>query len=232
MILGLSVIAVVAVLWCLTALPARPMRVAGPEASTPRKRALERRDERLRLHPEQATVDDVARLLAGRVTAADAERVLARAAHRALPASLAWTWATRYGARELVLAIDAEVTQRSMERHLSEGCEPDWHGMEVLAGLARDPDGPDGELTYPPDLGDWSVGESLAGPDDIDLSGFGKLPPIAGPARLSAPSEHWDPDEVTSVEAELADDGAEAPPPTEKPDPDQRPGGGHWPLAS
>ncbi|MBZ5740003.1 hypothetical protein [Nocardioides mangrovi] len=233
MILGLCLVSVAALVWLITAMPAKPVRRT-PDVPSPR--AAQATRERVNAHPERATRPDLARVLRETVSAADAERTLSRAAERGLPMPMLWTWSERYGAERLVLAIDAEVAERSMQRHLQNGTVPDWTAMGILAALAQDTTAgmPVDELLDPDaapsvdlsihDLTDWSVGLEDGTPQ-LDLSGFGKLPPIAGPAHLSAPSREWDPEEVSSS-------GHPPLPPREDP-PRPRPGDrGPWPMAS
>lgn len=236
MIVGLCVLSFVVVLWWITALPARPAATGQADPGA-RGRGLEQRETRLRSQPDRATEEDVERLLHGRLPAADVERVLGGIRQRHLPTPLAWRWADEYGVERLLLAIDAEVTERSMRRHLDDGVTPDWQAMTVLAGLVRDGGLSALAPSQPSVLDDWTV-DADAPATDLDLGGFGDLPPIAGPARLSHPSSEWDPEELAPGEAHEADhDEDHVEDHDGEHDGEQRPEGppdanGNWPLAS
>jgi hypothetical protein len=196
MLLGLCLASVGLLAWFITALPARQ---AGGDAVAPgRPRDLDRHLTGVRAHPGRATRLDLGRLLGTALPPTEVARVLSIATDRELPLPLMWRWAERFGAERLALALDAEVAERSMERHLTSGTTPDWRAMVVLAALAHDdvlapPPGEREDLGRAPgavhtgEVAD--AGPSWApnwGPDGgHDLSGFGKLPPIYGPARLS-----------------------------------------------
>src|SRR4051794_28843308 len=113
MYLGLCLIGVVAPVWVITALPTRPH--SGPV----RPRHLERRDARLRARPERITKRDVERALAAHpLPEATIARVLGTAAEHGITVRTMWVWVDRFGADRLVLAVDADVAERRLRRHL------------------------------------------------------------------------------------------------------------------
>ena len=83
-----------------------------------------------------------------------------------------WCFADRFGADKLVLALDADVAERSMLRHVDAGTVPDWRAMTMFATLNRElpPAGMPldeivdldvvprlSDLTFPSGLEDWST---------------------------------------------------------------------------
>lgn len=200
MYLGLCLISVIAVIWTITATASRPKAVvAGP-------RDVERRLAQLRACPERVTKLDVERLLRAHPLAEPTiARVLGTAAERRMCSRTLWSWADRFGADKLVLALDADVAERRMQRHLEAGTTPDWDAMVVFAGLNNAP-GPGGmpfdeilDVDAVPevdglkfDLTGWETPDALpvAAPD-VDLSQFSHLPPIYNPGlpvtRTTAP---------------------------------------------
>lgn len=200
MYLGLGLITVIALVWAITALPTRP------QVETARPRDMERRDAQLRVCPERVTQLDVERVLRAHPLPETAvARVLGIAAERRISSRTLWSWADRFGADKLVLALDADVAERRLKRHLDAGTTPDWAAMMVFADLNND-SGPGAmpmqemidldsvpttdELHF--DLSGWETpdGPAIAVPD-VDLSQFGPLPPIYNPGlpvtRSTAP---------------------------------------------
>ncbi|GAA1774268.1 hypothetical protein GCM10009795_020430 [Nocardioides hankookensis] len=198
MYLGLCLIGVIAAVWAITALPTRP------HTETVRPRDLERRDAQLRACPDRVTKLDVERALAAHpLPEATIARVLGTAAERGITARTMWVWVDRFGADKLVLAIDADVAERRLRRHLDAGTAPDWAAMMVFADLNNET-GPGAmpiaefldldavphadELQF--DLAEWETPETpvIA---DVDLSQFSHLPPIYNPGlpvtRTAAP---------------------------------------------
>jgi hypothetical protein len=190
MYLGLCLISVIAVVWAITAMPSRP------QAEAVRLRDLERRDAQLRAGPDRVTQADVERALRSYALAEPAiARVLGTAAEHGVSARTMWCWADRFGVDKLVLALDADVAERRLKRHLDAGTTPDWASMSVFAGFNNDtlsatmpfdelldldavPDV--GELRF--DLSEWETPTlpAVAAPD-LDLSQFDHLPPIFDP---------------------------------------------------
>lgn len=190
MYLGLCSIALIAVVWAVTASTARP------RGEAVRHRDLERRDAHLRVCPDRVTLVDVDRTLRGCALAEPTiARVLGTAAERGITARTMWCWADRFGVDRLVLALDADVAERRMRQHLEATCPPDWATMAVLAGLNNDirPGGmPLDEIldldSVPNsdelrlDLSGWATPDLPAvAITDADLSQFGHLPPIFDP---------------------------------------------------
>lgn len=197
MVVGLCVVLVAALTWAITASAARPVRTSGPVTVQPRARDLDRWRAQLRADLTRITVADLETLLlAHGVSPAELARVTAAVARGRASARTLWSFADRFGGDRCLLAVDAEVAERSMKRHLEAGTVPDWRAMETFAALSADASPATmphqemldldsvpafGDLSFPPDLNDWSV------PDDelpVDLSAFDDLPPIAGPASL------------------------------------------------
>lgn len=226
MILGMCFICVIGVVWTITATAAKPGR-ARPRRDTAREQ--ERRSVQLRSRPEQITTTDLETYLRTQLLPQpELLRVLNQVAARRLTPSVMWRWADRYGANRLVLALDAEIAERSMQRHLDCHTVPDWAAMELFASLATDST-PAGmpvdevldldaiptlaDLTFPPDLEDWATAAGLTGRpsvEPLDLSQFSHLPPIAGPG-LTTPFPSPEPGSEPSRDDE---------------------GGGTWPMAA
>src|SRR4051794_19856418 len=130
MYLGLCLIGVFAAVWAITALPARR------HAETVPTRDPERRDAQLRACPDRVTKLDVERALAAHpLPAGTVARVLGTAAEHGITVRTMWVWVDRFGADKLVLAIDADVAERRLRRHLDAGTVPDWAAMMVFADL-------------------------------------------------------------------------------------------------
>lgn len=187
MYLGLGLVAVVALVWAITAMAARPRGDHGAE------RGAERRLQHLRARPEGATRLDVEALLrAHPLPDATVTRVLDVLGARRTPPQVAWRWADRFGADKLVLALDADVAEGRLRRHLDAGTTPDWEAMALFAGLNQGPLMPMAEVLDPDavpepsafsfDATDWEV-LPAPGTDvpEVDLSQFGHLPPIYDP---------------------------------------------------
>lgn len=79
---------------------------------------------------------DLAAMLRGEVSGAEAERVLTRAAAHALPAELLIQWAERFGLQRMVLTVDSGLGERMMRRHLRDRTQPDWAALKTFAELA------------------------------------------------------------------------------------------------
>jgi hypothetical protein len=201
MYLGLCLIGVIAVVWAVTSAPTRPRATT----AKPGPRDLERRLDMLRACPERVTTLDVDRLLrAHPLPGSTIARVLGTAAERRMSSRTLWSWADRFGADKLVLALDADVAETRMKRHLDAGTTPDWEAMVLFAGLNRssaaggmpfdeilDPDVVPvvDELQF--DLSQWETDDAVGPTTDMDLSQFGHLPPIYNPGlpvtRTAAP---------------------------------------------
>ncbi|MEP9364960.1 hypothetical protein ABLE68_18500 [Nocardioides sp. CN2-186] len=197
MVVGLCVVIVAALTWALTSSVARPVRHDGPVAAQPRPRDLDRWRAQLRLSADRITRADLeSLLLAQGVSATDLARVTTAVGKGRASARTLWCFADRFGGERCLLAVDAEVAERSMKRHLEAGTIPDWRAMETFAALSADTSPAAmphqevldldsvptfGDLSFPPDLDDWSTQD-----DDlpVDLSAFDDLPPISGPAHL------------------------------------------------
>lgn len=174
MILGLCLILVTALVWTITASASRPPTASRADASP---RDLDRRAAQLRVCPDRVTSLDLERLLAQSLGRAAVARTVGRGAERRIPVRTMWGFAERFGADKLVLALDAEVPERSMRRHLEAGTVPDWRAMTMFATLSRELPTLDVPSDPVVDLDTWSAPT----PQPLDLSGFGDLPPISGP---------------------------------------------------
>jgi hypothetical protein len=190
MYLGLSVVSVLVSVWAVAAYAARP------RAESTGSRDLERRDAQLRACPARVTQQDVERLLRSHpLSDPTIARVLGKAAERLISLSTLWSWADRFGADKLLLALDADVAARHLHRHLDAGTTPDWDAMSIFATLNNDT--PPGlmpfdeilDLDAVPDLDSLQLDLSgWATPDapavvvpDVDLSQFDHLPPVFDP---------------------------------------------------
>ncbi|WP_028644180.1 hypothetical protein [Nocardioides sp. URHA0020] len=186
MYLGLCLIGVAAAVWTITACAARP---ASPPTGS---RDLERRRAHLRACPARVTQVDVECLLRSQALSESMTiRVLGTAAERRIGWATLWSWADRFGADKLVLALDADVAERRLRRHLEGGTTPDWAAMSLFAGLNRDTlpyaEVVDADAAVEDDLPGFEL-EEWESPDlatapatDVDLSQFGHLPPIYDP---------------------------------------------------
>jgi hypothetical protein len=190
MYLGLCLISVIAVVWMITAMPSRP------RVETVRPRDLERRDAQLRACPDRVTMTDVHRALrAHALPEPTIARLLGTAAEQGVTPRTMWCWADRFGLDKLVLALDADVGERRLRRHLEAGTAPDWAAMRVFAGLNNDlrpgamPLDEILDLDVVPDtdglrfdLSEWETPDLPAvATTDVDLSQFDHLPPIFDP---------------------------------------------------
>ena len=190
MYLGLGLMIMIAGVWAITAAASRP------KAETVGPRDVERRTAQLRMCPERATKLDVERLLqAHPLSDAAVARVLGTAAERRVTPHTMWSWADRFGADKLVLALDADVAERRLRRHLDAGSTPDWAAMSLFAGLNNDTS--PGDMPFDEildldsvleldalefDLSGWETPDLPAvAVADVDLSQFDHLPPIYNP---------------------------------------------------
>ncbi len=226
MYLGLCLVGVIALVGAITAAAARPSH------DVTSARSVERRRTHLRARPELVTRLDVESLLRSHpLPVATVARALGTCAERRVAWSVAWRWADRFGADKLVLALDADVAERRLVRHLDAGTTPDWQAMSLFAGLNRDgPAMPMAELIDPDalpdavtadsgdrfDSGDWldSDGWFDSGgwevhPEpgthvpEVDLSQFGHLPPIYDPGLPTARAATPPPDARPPLSDEL-----------------------------
>lgn len=187
MYLGLGLVVVVALVWAITAMAARPRGERAVE------RGAERRLQHLRTRPEVATRLDVETMLRHHpLPDATVVRVLGTVADRRISWPVAWRWAERFGSDKLVLVLDADVAEARLRRHLDAGSTPDWEAMTLFAGLNRGPLMPMAEVIDPDvvpepaaysfDASDWEVlPEPGTDVPEVDLSQFGHLPPIYDP---------------------------------------------------
>lgn len=192
MYLGLCLFGVVAAAWAIAYVITRP------DAATRGARDRDRRAAQLRTCPDRASILDVEEILrAHPLPDPTVARVLGTAAERRIGSRTLWCWADRFGADRLVLAIDADVAERRLRRHLDAGTAPDWNALEVFARLNREalPGGlplqeivdldavpPVDELRF--DVAGWETQPPDAAvpvATDADLSQFDNLPPIFEP---------------------------------------------------
>ena len=226
--LGLGWVVVAALVWATTAMAARPR---GERSET---RGAERRLVHLRERPEGATRLDLEAMLRSHpLPDATVVRALGLVGERRIGWSVAWRWAERFGSDKLVLALDADVAECRLVRHLDAETTPDWEAMRLFAGLNRGPTMPLAEVVEPDaapepagsaiDPTDWEV-LPAAGTvvPEVDLSQFGHLPPIYDPGLPITRSATPPP----GARPPLAD---ELDPPKPKP---KRIGGGDWPRVA
>ncbi|MBA2952894.1 hypothetical protein GON03_22980 [Nocardioides sp. MAH-18] len=195
--LGLGLVVVVALAW---AIAARAARSRGARAVA---LGAERRLQHLRARREVATRLDVETILRTHpLPEATVHRVTGTLADRRISWPVAWRWADRFGSDKLVLAVDADVAEARLRRHLDAGTTPDWDAMTLFAGLNRGPLMPMAEVLDPGaapepsassfDAADWEVlPEPGTTVPEVDLSQFGHRPPVYDPGlpvtRTSTP---------------------------------------------
>jgi hypothetical protein len=190
MYLGLRLIGMTAAVWVITPPPTRPA------IGTLRPRDLERRGAQLHACPGRVTQADLDRVLRAHPLAEPTiARVLGRAARRGIGTRTMWAWADRFGVDKLVLALDADVADARLRRHLEAGSTPDWEAMSVFARLNNDT--PPGGMPFEEiidldsvpqlddlsfDLSEWETPEMTpVATSDVDLSQFDHLPPVYDP---------------------------------------------------
>lgn len=209
MYLGLCLMGVIACVWAIAAF------ASSPRTGTTGPRDHDRRWALVRACPDRATILDVESLLrAHPLPERTVARVLGTAAERRISARTLWCWADRFGADKLVLAIDADLVERRLQRHLDAGTTPDWGALEVFAQLnndtargirfeelvalaaesAAEPTTDAADDPGADQLAGWETSEpGAATPVTIDpeLSQFDRLPPIYDPGlpvtRTAAP---------------------------------------------
>jgi len=188
MYLGLGLVVVIALVWAITAMAARP------RGERSMARGADRRLAHLRVRPDVTTRLDLEALLRHHpLPDVTVVRVLGILAERRMSWSVAWRWAERFGSDKLVLALDADVAEQRLAQHLDAGTTPDWQAMGLFAGLNQggppmpmaeliDPDIALDPAAYAFDAGDWEVlPEPGTVVPEVDLSQFGHLPPVYDP---------------------------------------------------
>lgn len=135
MALELGVIAILAIIWLLLGVLARPGRkdrhareVPATAVHVPHPRAAS---------PAARPAAVLATELRAEVSGTEADRVLALAAAHELPAELLNRWSERFGVQRMILAVDAGLGEDGMRRHLASKTQPDWAALKVFADLAR-----------------------------------------------------------------------------------------------
>jgi len=100
-----------------------------------RTRALERRRDDLRAHPEQVSSLDVELRLADELSAHRAATVCRVARERRVPALVLWTWIGLYDAELLALGVEAGLTREELLHHVATGNPPDRRSLEIFAAF-------------------------------------------------------------------------------------------------
>lgn len=175
MYLGLCSFGVMALAWAVAFLATRP------DAVSRGVRERGRRAARLRACADRATLLDIEEVLRSHpLPDPVVARALGAAAEHRIGARTMWCWADRFGADKLVLALDAEVAERRLQRYLDAGTAPDWNALEIFARLNREaPPADDARF----DLDGWATASESGAlvATDADLSQFDHLPPIFEP---------------------------------------------------
>lgn len=170
---------------------ASPTRESGATAATDRRtRWVER-------HPGEVNTGDIERLLsADGLCLSDVRKVSEKAFGLNIKPFTMWMFLKTYGARELAIAVVAEVSHDDLLAHLEHGTLPNFAELEVFAGLnglvaaAGRPDS-----THASYLADFELPEKTAGGVP---AGHGRSPEDL---EIFEPGD-WDgtPDNLTSFE--------------------------------
>ena len=100
-----------------------------PEGSDPRLRWVER-------HPGEVDAGDIERMMLRHgLSPADVRLVTQRASALGIRPFTMWLWIQAYSARELAVAVAADLRHDELLDHLCQGTPPDFHELEVFAGL-------------------------------------------------------------------------------------------------
>ena len=166
---------------------------------TPKVRQ-DRRTRWVERHPGEVNTGDVERvLLAHGLEVADVKLVSTKAFELGIKPFTMWMWIKTYGARELAVAVAAEMPHDQLLEHLSDGSLPRFDELEVFAGInglaaaaRRTPGRPARRRPVPTpalDRGQVQLRRTLA---DLDVHEPGdwptprtyRLPPTTTPRRL------------------------------------------------
>jgi len=87
-------------------------------------------------HPGEVNTGDIERVLLRQgLSLADVRLVTNRAFSLGIKPFTMWMWIQAYGARELAVAVAGDLPHDELLEHLGEGTLPDFHELEVFAGL-------------------------------------------------------------------------------------------------
>ena len=101
-----------------------------------RSRGLDRRLRWVEHHPGEVNTGDIERVLLRQgLSLADVRLVTNRAFSLGIKPFTMWMWIQAYGARELAVAVAGDLPHDDLIEHLGEGTLPDFHELEVFAGL-------------------------------------------------------------------------------------------------
>lgn len=99
-------------------------------------RGLDRRLRWVERHPGEVNTGDIERVLLRQgLSLADVRLVTNRAFSLEIKSFTMWMWIQAYGARELAVAVAGDLPHDEFLEHLGEGTLPDFHELEVFAGL-------------------------------------------------------------------------------------------------
>ena len=154
-----------------------------PERSTHRGRGRaplpQRRD------PDLITYGDVETLLLLGPTPPDVvSRVMASAYDQRVTARTLWRWAAVHGHARLVSVVEARVAEDTLLDHLDRGTAPHWAALTTRTPA---PERPAAQPVRRPASTRHAgrpvtaPGHGVAALDPLELLGFDRLPPIAGP---------------------------------------------------
>lgn len=129
MLITIILIAAVALGW--------PLVLRGNASGRPSPPAgLDRRMKWVERHPGEANTGDIERMLtAGGLCLEDVRKVSDKAFRLGIKPFTMWMFIQTYGARELAVAVAAEVSHDELLEHLAEGSLPNFAELEVFAAL-------------------------------------------------------------------------------------------------
>jgi hypothetical protein len=175
-------------LWLL-AISLIALLVAFVATSPPPDRDRRRRNGRAAVPPHRdpdlITYSDVETLLLLGPTPPDVvSRVMVAAQDQRVTARTLWRWAAVHGHARLVSVVEARVAEDALLDHLDRGTAPHW---AALTTRTPPPARPAAQPVRRPAGTRHSVrpvtapGHGVAALDSLELLGFDRLPPIAGP---------------------------------------------------
>ena len=129
MLITIILIAAVALGW--------PLVLRGNASGRPGPTAgLDRRTKWVERHPGEANTGDIERVLTAQgLCLEDVRKVSDKAFRLGIKPFTMWMFVQTYGARELAVAVAAEVSHDELLEHLAEGSLPNFAELEVFAAL-------------------------------------------------------------------------------------------------
>ncbi len=161
-----------------------------------RSHGLDRRLRWVERHPGEVNSGDIERVLLRQgLSLADVRLVTNRAFALEIKPFTMWMWIQAYGARELAVAVAGDLPHDELIEHLGEGTLPDFHELEVFAGLNGLEAAAAGSVSWPtapPAALDAQEVEKRRTIDDLDVYEPGTWPPgvrpqVRTPGELSEP---------------------------------------------